>query len=282
MYTTLIEPVELAALTADPRCAILDCRFDLAQPEWGERVYRAGHIPHALYAHLDRDLAGAVHTARGRHPLPSPSQWSRTLSRWGIDAGEQVVAYDQGNGAYAARLWALMRWVGHMEVAVLNGGYDAWLAAGLPVSVAADVRAPSHFTPHASALGTLDSPEIARALEQQEILLVDARAADRFAGENEKIDPVAGHIPGASNQPFAANLDAQGRFLAASALRERWQAVLGRRPASQLVSMCGSGVTACHNLLALEIAGLPGARLYPGSWSEWIRDPARRVARGPL
>jgi thiosulfate/3-mercaptopyruvate sulfurtransferase len=281
MYTTLIEPAELAALVADPRCAILDCRFDLAQPGWGERVYAAGHIPHALYAHLDRDLAGAVHAASGRHPLPSPDEWSRTLSRWGIDAGVQVVAYDQGNGAYAARLWGLMRWAGHMEVAVLNGGYAAWVAAGLPVSIALEVRAASHFTPQASALGTLDGDATARALAHQKILLVDARAADRFAGENEKIDPVAGHIPGATNQPFAANLDAGDRFLPAAALRRRWQALLGTRPASDLVCMCGSGVTACHNLLALEIAGLPGARLYPGSWSEWIRDPARPIARGP-
>jgi len=281
MYTTLIEPTELVEIMADPRCAILDCRFDLAQPDWGASLYAAGHIPHALYAHLDRDLAGTVRAGTGRHPLPSPAEWQRTLSRWGIDAGVQVVAYDQGNGAYAARLWGLMRWVGHTNVAVLNGGYAAWVAAGQPVSVAVDVRAASHFTPRASALHTLETDEIERALAHQEILLVDARAADRFAGENEKIDPVAGHIPGASNQPFAANLDAQGRFLTASALRKRWRAVLGPRPASDLVSMCGSGVTACHNLLALEIAGLPGARLYPGSWSEWIRDPVRPITRGP-
>jgi thiosulfate/3-mercaptopyruvate sulfurtransferase len=282
MYTTLIEPAELAAAMADPRYAILDCRFDLAQSEWGTRAYAAGHIPHALYAHLDRDLASAVRAGTGRHPLPSAEEWQKTLSRWGIDGSVQVVAYDQGNGAYAARLWGLMRWVGHSNVAVLNGGYAAWVAAGLPVSVAVEVRAARQFTPRASVLGTLDSDDIARALADRQILLVDARSADRFAGENEKIDPVAGHIPGARNQPFAANLDAQGRFLAASALRERWQAVLGPRPASELVSMCGSGVTACHNLLALEIAGLPGARLYPGSWSEWISDPTRPIGRGPI
>jgi thiosulfate/3-mercaptopyruvate sulfurtransferase len=282
MYTTLIETAELVATLADPRCAILDCRFELAQPDWGARVYAAGHIPHALYAHLDHDLAGAVRAESGRHPLPSLADWARTLSRWGLDERVQVVAYDQGSGAYAARLWGLMRWVGHTKVAVLNGGYAAWVAAGLPISVAVDVRAASRFTPGACALGTLDSNEIERALADRQILLVDARAADRFAGENETIDPVAGHIPGASNQPFAANLDPQGRFLPAPALRRRWQAVLGTRPASDLVSMCGSGVTACHNLLALEIAGLPGARLYPGSWSEWIRDPARPLVRGPI
>jgi thiosulfate/3-mercaptopyruvate sulfurtransferase len=280
MYTTLIETAELAAVTSDPRCAILDCRFDLAQPEWGAREYAAGHIPHALYADLDRDLAGAVHAGSGRHPLPNPAEWAQTLSRWGIDGSVQVVAYDQGNGAYAARLWALVRWVGHTNVAVLNGGYAAWVAAGLPISTAVEVRPAAHFTPLASALLTLDAEEIERSLAQEEILLVDARAADRFAGENEKIDPVAGHIPGAVNEPFAANLGADGRFLPAPVLRSRWQAVLGTRRSSALVSMCGSGVTACHNLLALEIAGLPGARLYPGSWSEWIRDPHHPIARG--
>jgi thiosulfate/3-mercaptopyruvate sulfurtransferase len=282
MYTTLIETGELAAAMADPRCAILDCRFDLAQPDWGARVYAAGHVPHALYAHLDRDLASAVGAGSGRHPLPSLTEWAHTLSRWGIDESVQVVAYDQGNGAYAARLWGLLRWAGHTKVAVLNGGYAAWVAAGLPISVAVEVRAARHFTPRASALGTLDCREIERALAERQILLVDARGADRFAGENEKIDPVAGHIPGASNQPFVANLDPEGRFLPAAARRRRWQEILGMRPASDLVSMCGSGVTACHNLLALEIAGLPGARLYPGSWSEWIRDPARPIARGPI
>jgi thiosulfate/3-mercaptopyruvate sulfurtransferase len=282
MYSTLIETAELAAAMAEPRCAILDCRFELAQPEWGARVYAAAHIPHALYAHLDRDLAGAVRPGSGRHPLPSLAEWARTLSRWGIDESVQVVAYDQGSGAYAARLWWLMRWVGHTKVAVLNGGYGAWVAAGLPISVAVETRTGTQFTPRACAFGTLTSDEVGRALADRQILLVDARAADRFAGENEKIDPVAGHIPGASNQPFAGNLDPHGRFLPVPALRGRWQAVLGTRPASDLVSMCGSGVTACHNLLALEIAGLPGARLYPGSWSEWIRDPSRRIARGPI
>src|SRR5450755_3114440 len=194
MYTTLIEPSELAAVIADPRCAILDCRFELAEPDWGERAYASGHIPHALYAHLDRDLAGAVTRSSGRHPLPDSGDWTATLSRWGIDEHVQVVAYDQGNGAYAARLWWLLRWVGHSPVAVLNGGYAAWIAAGLPVSVAPDARLRTQFVPHASGFATPTSEDIAAALEAHEILLVDARGADRFAGENERIDPVAGHI----------------------------------------------------------------------------------------
>jgi thiosulfate/3-mercaptopyruvate sulfurtransferase len=282
MYTTLIETAELAAALADPRCAIIDCRFDLAQPDWGARAYAAGHIPQALYAHLDRDLAGAVRADTGRHPLPARADWIATMNRWGIDERVQVVAYDQGNGAYAARLWALMRWVGHRKVAVLNGGFAAWVAAGLPVSAAVDTRTPARFIPCISTLGTLSTQEVERALAERQILLVDARGADRFAGENETIDPVAGHIPGARNVPFMGNLDPQGRFLGAAALRSRWQEVLGTQQPSDIVSMCGSGVTACHNLLALEIAGLAGARLYPGSWSEWIRDPARPIARGAL
>ena len=280
MYTTLIEPAQLAALMGEPKCAILDCRFELSQPDWGERAYAAGHIPHALYAHLDRDLAGAISARSGRHPLPSVEAWSATAAGWGIDGRMQVVAYDQGNGAYAARAWWLLRWVGHEQVAVLNGGYAAWLAAGLPVSTESESRPPRQFTPHVDAQPTLGSDEVRAALAAGEILLVDARAADRFAGENEKVDPVAGHVPGAQSAPFAGNLDAQGRFLDAAALRSRWRALLGARAPRELVAMCGSGVTACHNLLALEVAGLRGARLYPGSWSEWIRDPARPVARG--
>jgi thiosulfate/3-mercaptopyruvate sulfurtransferase len=282
MYTTLIETNELAAALAEPHCAIIDCRFDLAQPDWGARVYAAGHIPHARYAHLDRDLAGAVRADSGRHPLPRPAEWAARLGAWGIDSSTQVVAYDQGNGAYAARLWWLMRWVGHTHAAVLNGGYAAWLAAGLPISTVIHARTPAHFTPRAARAGALTTSEVERALEERQILLVDARPGDRFAGDNETIDPVAGHVPGARSLPFAGNLDPQGHFLPAAALRQRWREVLGTHPASDLVSMCGSGVTACHNLLALEIAGLSGARLYPGSWSEWIRDPAHPIATGVI
>ncbi len=240
-----------------------------------------GHIPHALYAHLDRDLAGAV--TRAQRPPSSAGAsrlGARPWQRWGIDEHVQVVAYDQGNGAYAARAWWLLRWVGHDRVAVLNGGYAAWLAAGLPVSTEVSSRPPRHFTPQLRAAGTLGSDAVRAALAARAILLVDARGADRFAGENEKIDAVAGHVPGALSAPFTGNLDAQGRFLDAAALHSRWRALLGARAPRELVAMCGSGVTACHNLLALEVAGLGGARLYPGSWSEWIRDPARPIARG--
>jgi thiosulfate/3-mercaptopyruvate sulfurtransferase len=280
VYTTLIEPAQLAAIMGDPKCAILDCRFELAQPEAGARAYAAGHVPHALYAHLDRDLSAPVTPMSGRHPLPDVEALSATLGRWGIDERVQVVAYDQANGAYAARAWWLLRWVGHNHVAVVNGGYAAWLGQALPVSTEETVRPPRQFTARVTAPAPLGSEAVQRALAERAIVLVDARGADRFAGQNETIDSVAGHVPGALSAPFAGNLDAQGKFLEAAALRQRWQNLLGTRPARELVSMCGSGVTACHNLLALEVAGLGGAQLYAGSWSEWIRDPRRPIARG--
>ncbi len=265
---------------------IVDCRFELARPEWGAQTYAHSHIPGAVYAHLDRDLSGPVGPHTGRHPLPSLEKLAATLGRWGIDQRTQVIAYDQGNGAYAARLWWLLRWAGHRKVAVLNGGFAAWERASLPVSAEPSAREPRNFVPRSSRVGLVNVAELERlvasdALSSGRAVLVDARGADRFAGENETIDPIAGHIPGARNLPFTGNVDAQGRFLAAETLRHRWLQTLGTTPAQEVIAMCGSGVTACHNLLAMEIAGLGGARLYAGSWSEWIRDPARPLARGP-
>lgn len=278
MLRTLIEPADLAARLDDPRLAIVDCRFDLAKPGWGALAYEQGHVPHAVYAHLDRDLAGPVTASTGRHPLPDAALFATTLGRWGIADGTQVIAYDQGNGAFAARLWWLLRWLGHEAVAVLDGGYAAWQRAGLPVSTAEEPRAPRAFMARPGAR-PLTTVELQDALAKRSVLLVDARAADRFAGRNETIDPVAGHVPGAVNVPFAGNLGENGSFRTPQQLRERWIAQLRGRSPQEVVAMCGSGVTACHDLLALEIAGLPGARLYAGSWSEWIRDPARPVAR---
>jgi thiosulfate/3-mercaptopyruvate sulfurtransferase len=290
MYTTLIEPAELAAPLAHSPAdwAVLDCRFDLTRPEWGATAYAGGHVPTALYAHLDRDLSGSVTPTTGRHPLPSPERMADTFSRWGIDSRVQVVAYDQGNGAHAARLWWMLRSAGHQNVAVLNGGFAAWQEAGLPIETTVTPRQPRTFALRRPVTAeVVSTAELERAVRGGALgsgsVLVDARAADRFAGENETIDPIAGHIPGARNHAFARNLDAQGRFLPASELRERWTATLGAAAAAQrgaVIAMCGSGVTACHNLLALEIAGLTGARLYAGSWSEWIRDAGRPVARG--
>jgi thiosulfate/3-mercaptopyruvate sulfurtransferase len=285
MAATLIEPQQLAAHLDDPDWAVIDCRFDLAQPAWGARSWAQGHIPNALHADLDRDLSGPRTALSGRHPLPDPQRLAATLGRLGIDARVQVVAYDQGSGMYEARLWWLLRWLGHERVAVLDGGFAAWQRAGLPVSDLPGGRPPRQFRGAADARALVTSAQLAAWLAEGELqrgalVLADARAADRFAGENETLDPVAGHVPGARNHPFAGNLGADGRFLPAAELRARWQQTLRGQAPQQLVAMCGSGVTACHNLLALELAGLPGARLYAGSWSEWITDPARPVARG--
>ena len=282
----LIEPQELAPHLDDPDWAIIDCRFDLARPDWGAQAFAAGHIPHALYAHLEHDLSGPRTPRTGRHPLPQIEVLAATFARFGIDERVQVIAYDQSAGAFATRLWWLLRWLGHPQVAVLNGGLAAWERAGLPLSSTIEARAPRQFRAKAEAHRVASGSEVAAlvssgALARAEQLLIDARSADRFAGENETIDPVAGHVPGARNHPYAGNLDASGRFLDAARLRQAWEATLRGASAQQLIAMCGSGVTACHNLLALEVAGHSGARLFAGSWSEWITDPDHPVARGP-
>jgi thiosulfate/3-mercaptopyruvate sulfurtransferase len=281
--TSLIEPAQLAPHLTDASWAVVDCRFELTRPAWGASAHAAGHIPGALYAHLEADLSGPVSPATGRHPLPDPAVLAQTLGRWGIDETVQVVAYDQGPGAYAARLWWLLRTLGHLHVAVLDGGFAAWQQAGLPLETVPAARAARRFVPRPVPVGSITTPELAQALGQVasgELVLVDARSAERFRGENESIDPVGGHVPGALSHPFTVNLDAAGRFLPAEALRRRFEQDLSGKPPQRLIAMCGSGVTACHNLLAMDLAGLPGARLYAGSWSEWIRDPARPIARG--
>ncbi|MCU0758734.1 MAG: sulfurtransferase [Steroidobacteraceae bacterium] len=280
--TTLVDVAGLAARLHDPDLVVLDCRFDLARPAWGREAWAAGHVPGAQHADLDRDLAAPVGPSTGRHPLPSPGDFAARAGAWGIDERVQVVAYDQGNGMYAARAWWLFRWLGHRAVAVLDGGFAAWTAAGQPVDVAEGARAPRSFVDCRDRGATVDAGFVAANLGNAAgMRLVDARGADRFAGQNETLDPVAGHVPGAVNHPFTRNVDASGRMRPAAELRAEWLRTLGGVPPTTLVAMCGSGVSACHNLLALEHAGLGGARLYPGSWSEWIRDPSRPVATGP-
>jgi thiosulfate/3-mercaptopyruvate sulfurtransferase len=286
MPSTLIEPQALLAHLGDPDWAIIDCRFDLARPAWGASAWAAGHIPTALYAELDGDLALAQGPGTGRHPLPEIEALTATFGRLGIDEQVQVIAYDQGAGMFAARLWWLLRWLGHEQVAVLNGGFAAWERAGLPVTSTKTPRAARAFSVRAAAALPVSSAQVADLVAQGvfqrgEMHLIDARAADRFAGENETLDPIAGHVPGARNHPYADNLAPDGRFLEPRELRQRWEKTLSGQPAARAIAMCGSGVTACHNLLALEVAGLPGASLYAGSWSEWIGDPSHAVARGP-
>jgi thiosulfate/3-mercaptopyruvate sulfurtransferase len=276
-YTTLIDA---ATLAARDDVVVVDCRFDLANTSWGETEYAAAHLPGAQYLHLDRDLSSPVTADSGRHPLPDPHVFARRLGAAGVDANRQIVAYDQGPAAYAARFWWLARWIGLTNVAVLDGGIAAWRAAGLPLET--NIRAPQPRTLEAriDERAAIDATDLASAVRRPGTLLIDARGAERFAGRNETLDPVAGHIPGARNHPFLGNLGADGKFLPAAALRRRFDVVRGALPSSAIVSMCGSGVTACQTLLALEHAGLPGARLYAGSWSEWIRDPARPIATG--
>jgi len=280
LFTTLIDAAELARHLDDPAWVVIDCRFTLTDPAAGRRAYDKGHIPGARYAHLEDDLSAPVGPGTGRHPLPAPDALSRRLGQWGVGDGTQVVVYDDIFGAIASRLWWLLRWLGHDAVAVLDGGLPAWLRTGHLLSTDAPRSAPATFVPRLRPDASLDSDAVAQGLARHEVLLIDARAEERFLGEVEPLDPVAGHVPGAVNWPYEDNLDLDGRFLPAGELRQHYAGLLGRLAPGQAVHMCGSGVTACHNLLAMERAGLGGSRLYGGSWSAWITDPKRPVATG--
>jgi thiosulfate/3-mercaptopyruvate sulfurtransferase len=280
MFTTLISTADLAEHLADPAFVLVDVRHDLTQPDaWGESAYGLGHLPGARFVHLDRDLSAPKTGRNGRHPLPAAGACAELFGRLGIDATKQVVAYDQGSGMYAARLWWMLRALGHDAVAVLDGGFAAWTREGRPVATATPVVTPSTFLARPRA-SSLDAPAVAASLSARSLLLLDARARERFRGDVEPLDPVAGHIPGALSRPYAENLDATGRFKAAATLAAEFGALLGGRAPAGVVHYCGSGVSACHNLLAMAHAGLDGARLYPGSWSEWCADPTRPTARG--
>lgn len=279
-FTTLIQPLELQANLTDPRWVVLDCRFDLANPGAGRLAWQAGHIPGAQYAHLDHDLSSPVTATSGRHPLPDAEVLATRLGQWGVGNDSQVIAYDAANGAHAARLWWMLRWLGHTDVAVLDGGFAAWQRAQLPVDAGVPKHPARQFVAHARAAAWLTTAAVAESLARGDIALIDARGADRFAGQNETIDPVAGHIPGAVSAPFADNLDEQGRFRSPAELRAHYQALLEDVPPERTVTYCGSGVTAAHLLLALAHAGLGEARLYAGSWSDWITGGERPVATG--
>ena len=278
-YSTLISTEALARHIGDPAFVIVDCRHDLADAEAGERAYRAAHLPGAVFMHLDRELSGRKTGRNGRHPLPDVAKLAATFGRAGIDKTRQVVAYDQGSGAWAARLWWLLHWLGHERAAVLDGGLDQWRAQGRPLTDA--IRSPpaAVFAPELPA-PTASADEILSQLDDRALLVLDARAAERYRGEVEPIDPVGGHIPGARNRPYSENLSGEGVFKSPETLRREFVAVIDDMPPEAVIHQCGSGVTACHNALAMAIAGLPGSRLYPGSWSEWVSDPARPIARG--
>lgn len=279
-YSNLVSAEQTAAHLDDPQWVICDCRHDLANHSAGYKAYRAGHIPGARFLHLDVDLSGPKTGLTGRHPLPHPATFCLRLGALGISNNTQVVAYDETGGVYASRLWWMLRWVGHSKVAVLDGGWQAWTKAGLPVTVAQPAVEPTTFNGKAQTQIAVDSAQLLANLQDRKSLVVDARSSDRYRGENETLDPVAGHIPGAVNRFFKHNLEADGRFKAPVTLKQEFGTVLDGHAPDTIVHQCGSGVTACHNLLAMEVAGLAGSRLYPGSWSEWVSDRRRPVARG--
>ena len=274
MPKTLVSTAELAA---HPQWRVFDCRHDLAKPDLGEQQYREAHIPGALFAHLDRDLSAAKTGRNGRHPLPDPQHFLKWIGAAGLLQEDQVVCYDAGNGAMAARLGWMLRWIGHEAAAVLDGGLAKWLAEKRPVTAEVPRFPPSRYPQDRKPQGFVNVNEIQG--RGNDMLLLDARAPARYRGEQEPIDPVAGHIPGARNRFNGDNLKPDATFKDAQALRTEFLQVLGEREPSEVVHYCGSGVSACHNLLAMEVAGLHGGKLYPGSWSEWIADPKRPIAR---
>jgi thiosulfate/3-mercaptopyruvate sulfurtransferase len=278
MEKILVSPSELAGHLDDPGWVVFDTRHDLGDPEKGRRAYAAGHVPGAYFLHLDEDLSGAKTGKNGRHPLPDIDAFARRIAARGVSAQTQVVIYDDAGGSFAARLWWMLRWLGHDRAAILDGGLPAWQKEGRPVSPEVPAPRKGTFAPKPHLGWTVDAPFLERFHPDPAMKLVDARAAERFAGLQEPIDPVAGHVPGAMNRFWKDNLTAEGRFKAADALRREFGMLLEGAAPAQSVHMCGSGVTACHNLFAMELAGLSGARLYPGSWSEWCADSTRPVA----
>ncbi len=266
----------------EPDWVVLDCRHDLFRPEAGRAEYGKSHIPGARFMHMDDDLAGPKTGTNGRHPLPDAASFAAKLGAAGIGAGTQVIAYDAQEGTNASRLWWMLRWLGHDSVAVLDGGWPKWVREQRPSTAELPHPRPTAFLPKTGGTGGVwvDTAYVLSHLEWHDMLIVDARSPERFRGEAEPIDPVAGHIPGAVCRFFKQNLDADGCFRPAAELRADFQAILGAHEPQHAVNSCGSGVSACHNLLAMEIAGLTGSRLYPGSWSEWCADPARPIERG--
>lgn len=279
--TTLVSTGELRAMQARGCVLVVDCRFELGDADAGERAHAAGHVPGAVYTHLDRDLSDLSKAGLGRHPMPDDAAFSAVLARWGWTPQLDVVAYDAASGALAAaRLWWLLRLAGHAHVAVLDGGLPAWRDAGLPLEAGVVARDATSVQAGFDPAAVVWYEELQRRREQGDVLLVDARAAPRFRGDVEPLDPVAGHVPGAVNRPFQDNLAADGRFRPRERLREDFMHLLGTRDPRDVVHMCGSGVTACHNLLAMEHAGLAGSRVFAPSWSGWVGDRTRPVAVG--
>lgn len=279
-WKSLVSAEELQAHFDVPQLALVDCRFDLREPAAGERAFALGHIAGAVYAHLERDLSDMAKPGRGRHPLPEAERFCAALARWGITPQHQVVAYDSRDGAMAARLWWLLRLLGHRRVAVLDGGLDAWMRIGGRMESGSPRTRAGQYRARFDVRQVVSTAVLAARLANAGTVLIDARARERFRGDVEPLDPVAGHIPGARNRPYIENLNSDGLFKPAVELHGEFERLLAGRAPSDAVLMCGSGVTACHNLLAMEHAGLSGASIYAGSWSEWCSDRQRPVAKG--
>jgi thiosulfate/3-mercaptopyruvate sulfurtransferase len=279
--TTLISAAELSLHLDDPNWAVVDCRFSLDDTERGRRDYLLSHIPGAVYAHLDDDLSGKkIPGKTGRHPLPEIAVFAETLSLWGIGSGTQVVVYDDSTGTMAARLWWMLNWLGHSNVALLDGGWMSWRPAGKPTRTGVELRSRKNFVPRENAGSQVRAEQVEEYRNDPAYVVLDARGTGRFRGEVEPFDSVAGHIPGALSAPCEENVSSEGRFLSPEVLRRRFERLAKSVPTENVICYCGSGVTAAHNLLAIAYSGLGMGRLYAGSWSEWITDPSRPVATG--
>lgn len=281
MSSLVVTAAELISHIQDPDWRVFDCRHDLYNVQYGENAYAKGHLPGAVFLHLDRDLSGAKNGSNGRHPLPDPEMFARRMSECGVGPDTQVVAYDNEGGVFAARLWWMLRWLGHDKVALLDGGMAAWKRAGQALTPDVPAIQPKAFQARPQSGLKVDLNYVMSILGQADSAIIDARAPERFTGEEEVLDPVGGHIPGAINRFWFDNLDDNGiYFKPIEELRAEYAALLAGRDPAQVIQQCGSGVTACHNLLAMELAGFKGSRLYPGSWSEWCADPSRPMATG--
>lgn len=279
-YQTIISVEDLNSNLNNGGWVIFDCRFLLKDPEGGLKLFNKSHIPSAQFADMDKDLASAMTPTSGRHPLPDPSELIKKLQSWGVNNSSQVICYDDMSGAFAARMWWLLKWLGHNDVAVLDGGIDKWAESGLELEIDVQQRSMGSFVGEANDNMWVNIEFIQTQLQENKINLLDARSGDRFTAKDTKTDPVPGHVPGAISFPFAGNLSKQGLFLSPEELQKRFASMLSNSENKEVINMCGSGVTACHNLLAMSVAGLPMTRLFVGSWSEWIKDESRSVVTG--
>ncbi len=279
-YQTIISVEDLNKNINNQDWFIFDCRFMLKEPEGGLQKFNQGHIPGAQFADMDKDLASPMTATSGRHPLPDPDQLIKILQSWGVNNSSQIICYDDMSGAFAARMWWLLKWLGHEDIAVLDGGLDKWTAAGLEIETKVKERTPGTFNGRANNDMWVDVEFVKNELSANKINLLDARSEERYTAKDTKTDPVAGHVPGAMSFPFSGNLSKQGVFLSKDQLRDRFASLMNNAEGKEIVNMCGSGVTACHNLLAMSVADLPMTKLFVGSWSEWIKDNSRPVAIG--